>query len=213
MSRLERSVSMKRVTLLLVLAFVSLAIVSSHAVYADEPAPLVLSKECVIIGRILGTDIMLYPTDHSAETDRPIPSMVRIKDFEILNTINGDWIPLKVSSDGYFCVNVRMGEYEFLGRDSENRPFLIHRFNVPLNMAVNLGTFWVETSHPKWVTIDPLHNYDTKFSWREYREGAGHVAMRVEHVTSREAYEDCESWFAGCHEEAYKHFEQVMARR
>jgi len=25
--------------------------------------------------------------------------------------------------------------------------------------------------------------------------------------------DDCESWFADCHEEAYEHFEQVMARR
>lgn len=204
---------MKRVTLLLVLTFASLSIVSGLAVYADEPAPLVLEKECVIIGRIQGTDVMLYPTDQSAETDRPIPSMVRIKDFEILNTISGDWIPLALSSDGYFCLNVRMGTYELMGRDSENRPFLIHRFNVPLNMAVNLGTFWVETSHPKWVTIDPLHNYETTASWREYREGAGQVAMRVEHVTSPEAYKDCENWFANCQKDAYEHFERVMARR
>ena len=106
-----------------------------------------------------------------------------------------------------------MGEYELRGRDYRNRPYLIHRFNVPLNMAVNLGTFWVEASNPVRVSLGAWHNYESRTSWREYREGAGRIAIRVEHVTSREAYDDCESWFAGCHEEAYEHFEQVIARR
>jgi len=204
---------MKRFTMLLVLVFVSVSLVSGLAVCADEPAPLVLEKECVILGRILGTDVMLYPKEQRYETDRPTPIMVRIKGFEILNTTSGEWVPLSLTKDGYFCVNVRMGGYELRGRDSEGRPYLIHRFNVPLNMAVNLGTFWTETSNPKLVTKDPWYNYERVASWREYGEGAGHIAVRLEHVTHRTAYDDCESWFADYHEEAYEHFEQVMARR
>ena len=45
------------------------------------------------------------------------------------------------------------------------------------------------------------------------RDLAGRLAVRLEHVTSQAAYDDCEGWFADCHEEAYEHFEQVMARR
>ncbi|UCF88560.1 MAG: hypothetical protein JSV70_09170 [bacterium] len=204
---------MKRSVMFLSLILVSVFLASVHAVYADEPAPLVLKKECVIIGRLLGVDVMLYPKEDLYRTDRPIPAMTRVKGFEILNSISGEWIPLSLSDDGYFCLNVGMGEYELRGRDSQGRPYLIHRFNVPLNMAVNLGTFWVETTNPKWVTVDPLQLYESTVSWRLYGEGAGHIAMRMMHETSRQAYEECEEWFAECHEEAYEHFEKVMARR
>ena len=106
-----------------------------------------------------------------------------------------------------------MGEYELRGRDSRNRAYLVHRFNVPLNMAVNLGTFWIETSNPKLVTEDSWFNYERTASWRDYGEGDGYIAVRFEHVTHREAYDDCENWFADCNEDAYEHFKQVMARR
>lgn len=206
---------MKRFTILYVLLFVSVSLASGSAVYADKPAQLVLEKECVIIGRILGAGVMLYPTEQLSEMDRPLSYsyITRIKGFEILNTTSGEWIPLSLSSEGYFCVNVRMGAYELRGRDSKNRPYLIHRFNVPLNMAVNLGTFWVETANPKWVSEDLWHNYERHVSWRRYLEGAGHIAMRLVHMTRQAAYSDCESWFADCHKQAYEHFEQVMARR
>ena len=204
---------MKRFTILSVVILVSVSIVCGFVVYADVTAPLTLDKECVIVGRILGTDVMLYPIDQDSAAGRPIPGMVKIKGFEILNTTSGEWIPLTLSSEGYFCENVRMGEYELRGRDHRNRPYLIHRFNVPLNMAVNLGTFWLETSNPILVILEHWHNYESRINWREYRQGAGHIAVRVEHVTSREAYENCEKWFADCHRDAYEHFEHVMARR
>ena len=208
-----RGFTMKRFTLLFVLTFVSFSLVSGLAVYAADPAPLVLTKECVIIGRILGADVMLYPKVQRYETDRPIPFMSRIKGFEILNTISGEWVPLELTKAGYFCANVRMGEYELRGRDSGGRPFLVHRFNVPLNMAVNLGTFWIETTNPKLVTRDLWPNYERTGAWRDYGEGDGYIAVRLKHVTHRDAYDDCENWFADCHEEAYEHFEKVMARR
>jgi len=204
---------MKRFTMLLVAIFVPVLLASVFVVYADEPAPLILEKECVIIGRILGTDVMLYPKEQRYKTDRPIPVMVKIKGFEILNTTDGEWVPLELTSEGYFCANVRMGKYELRGRDSEGRPFLIYRFNVPMNMAVNLGTFWVETTNPKLVAQDLWHNYERTSAWREYAEEGGHIAMRFEHVTDKEAYDECEEWFADCHEKAYDHFARVMARR
>jgi len=156
---------------------------------------------------------MLYPKVQSDTMERPIPTVVTIKGFEILNTISGEWIPVSLTKEGYFCVNVGMGEYELRGRDSMGRPFLVHRFNVPLNMAVNLGTFWIETTNPKLVTKDQWYNYDRTAAWRTYEDGSGHIAVRLTHDTDRKVYEDCENWFASCHEEAYNHFEQVMARR
>jgi hypothetical protein len=199
--------------MLFVLIMASILLVSGAAMAIDQSAPLVLEKECVIIGRILGTDVMLYPIGQSNETNRPIPAMVKIKGFEIFNTTSKDWIPLSVGEDGYFCANVRMGEYELRGRDSKGRPYLVHSFNVPLNMAVNLGTFWIETTNPKLVSEDQWYNYEKTTSWREYTQGDGHIALRIEHVTDQAAYDECEKWFANCHEEAYEHFEKVIARR
>ena len=204
---------MKRSTMLFVLVMVPVILMSGTAIATDEQAPFVLEKECVIIGRILGSNVMLYPIGQPYETDRPIPAMVKIKGFEILNTASKDWIPLSIAENGYFCANVRMGEYELRGRDSKGRPYLIHRFNVPLNMAVNLGTFWIETSNPDLVAEDQWYNYEKTTSWREYAEGDGHIALRIGHVTDQAAYDECEKWFASCHEEVYEHFEKVMARR
>ena len=204
---------MKRFTLLFVLILVPVFVVIPVAMAVEEPVPLVLEKECVIIGRILGTDVMLYQIGLNDEIDRPIPVMVQIKGFEILNITSKEWIPLSIAEDGYFCANVRMGEYELRGRDSKGRPYLVHRFNVPLNMAVNLGTFWIETSNPKLVPKEKWYDYEKTSSWRLYAQGDGHIALRVEHVTDRAAYDECEKWFADCHEEAYEHFEKVIARR
>jgi hypothetical protein len=204
---------MKRFTMFIVLILAPLFLVSGVAVSLNEPVPLTLEKECVIIGRILGADVMLYPKGERYETDRPIPVMVQIKGFEILNTTSNEWIPLSLDKDGYFCVNVGMGKYELRGRDSKGRPYLVHSFNVPLNMAVNLGTFWIETSNPKLVSQDLWYNYQKTAGWREYDDGDGHIALRIEHVIDRAAYDECEKWFADCHEEAYEHFEKVMARR
>lgn len=205
---------MKRFTIFLALVFLSVPLAISLAeapVYT--PAALQLEKECVIIGRIQGADVMLYRMGQKAKEGQQIPSMARIKGFEILNTTSGDWQPLTLSEDGYFCVNVGMGKYDLRGRDCQGRPYLIHRFNVPMSMAVNLGTFWVDACDPSEVSMDLWHNYERTSAWREYRDGEGHIAVRLVHDTSPEAYTDCETWFAGCHEEIYEHFEEVMARR
>lgn len=204
---------MKRFLLLQLLIFLSISLVMSLQVLGDEPATLELDKECVIVGRIQGTDVMLYPQVQVPQGIRHAPQMARIKGFEILNLTSGEWEPITLTEEGYFCANVRMGKYELRGRDCEDRPYLIHRFNVPLHMAVNLGTFWVEASDPVSTIQDPWHNYERTSAWREYREGAGHVAFRLVHATDKKAYENCENWFAQCHEEVYEHFEKVMARR
>jgi hypothetical protein len=195
------------------LILVSVPLVMGLSFAGDEPAALEFEKECVIVGRIQGTDVMLYPRKQTSETDQQLTSMTRIEGFEILNLTSGEWQPLSLSKEGYFCANIRMGQYDLRGRDSEGRPYLVHRFNVPMHMAVNLGTFWIETDDPGLVAQDLWYNYNRTTDWREYQKGTGHIYVRLEHDTSREVYEDCESWFSGCYEEAYEHFEKVMARR
>jgi hypothetical protein len=202
-----------RFTLSLTLIFVSVLLVVGLPVSADEPTALSLEKECVVVGRIQGTDVMLYQKEQAPGIDQPLRDKARIKGFEILNVTSGEWQPLSLSKEGYFCANIKMGQYDLRGRDCEGRPYLIHHFNVPLNMAVNLGTFRVETCDPGLVARERWHDYFRNSGWRVYREGSGHVVVHLKHDTSREAYEDCENWFAGCHEEVYEQFENVMARR
>ncbi|UCG39462.1 MAG: hypothetical protein JSV00_04360 [bacterium] len=205
---------MRGFTLLLALVFL---IVPAAAVLAEapiyEPPVLEFEKECVIVGRLLGTDVMLYPVGRALPVEEQLPAMARIRGFEILNVTTGESQQLYLSQEGYFCANVGMGQYDLRGRDWEGRPYLVHRFDVPLHSAVNLGTFWVETNDPGLVALGPWYNYERMETWRMYREGAGRIAVRVRHDTSAGTYKECEDWFAECHEEAYEHFEKVMARR
>jgi len=214
LSRCNRGVlPMRRFTVLMALILVSVPLVMGLSLAGDEPVALELEKECVIVGRIQGTEVMLYPREQTSETDQQVPIMTRIGGFEVLNVASGEWQPLPLSNEGYFCANIRMGRHDLRGRDSAGRPYLVHSFNVPLHMAVNLGSFWIETGDPGLVSQEPWYSYNRTADWREYQKGAGHIYVRLEHDTSREVYEDCESWFSGCHEEAYEHFEKVMARR
>lgn len=192
----------------LTIIFLTGALTVVLPVSGDDPETLTLEKPCVIVGRILGADVTLFPV-----LENHPPEMGRIKGFELLNLTSGEWLPLTLSREGYFCANVRMGEYDLRGRDFEGLPYLIHRFNVPLNMAVNLGTFMVQTGHPDLVPVEIWHDYSMTGNWRVYREGVGHVAFRLKHETGQVAYEDCENWFAGCYKDIYGHFEKVMARR
>jgi len=204
---------MKRFMAVLTIVLLSSVLTVVLPASGGEPETLTLGKPCVIVGRVLGADIGLFPVGEASGAGEKSPEMTRLRGFELLNLTSGDWIPLSLSSEGYFCANVRMGEYDLRGRDSKGLPYLIHRFNVPLNMAVNLGTFRVETSRPDLVTVELWPDYSRTANWREYREGAGHVAFRLKHETGQVAYEDCEKWFAGCYADIYKHFENVMARR
>jgi len=205
---------MMRFKMVLTVVFVSVLMAIVLPLSAgDEPGTLSLDKACIVMGRIQGADVKLFPAGQTPDADQPFKEAIRLKGFELLNLDSGDWQPLSLSKEGYFCANVRMGEYDLRGRDCKGRPYLIYRFNVPLNMAVNLGTFFVETCNPDLVSGEPWHDYFRTANWREYREGEGHVALRLNHVTSQKAYEDCESWFASCHETIYEHFEKVIARR
>ena len=204
---------MVRYRIVLAVILVSGMVAVALSVSGDEPAALQLEKECVVMGRIQGADVNLFPAGQTPGTGQVFKQKVRVRGFELLNLDSGDWQPLSLSKEGYFCANVRMGKYDLRGRDCEGRPYLIYRFNVPLNMAVNLGTFAVEACNPDLVSGESWHDYSRTANWREYREGDGHVALRVVHDESMSAYEDCESWFASCHEEIYEHFEKVIARR
>jgi hypothetical protein len=165
-------------------------------VAGDEPAALTLEKECVLFGRILGHQVLLYPERKIAAPVYDMPEMTQIGGFEVLNKITGEWYPITISEDGHFCANVSMGKYDLRGRDCKGRPYVIHSFNIPKNMAANLGDFWVETCDPNVVS----------------REGWLSIALRMEHITSDEAYEECENWFAECHEEAFDQFSNVIIR-
>lgn len=213
MSRCQGGVFMRKFRIVLAVICVSGLLAAVRPVSADEPEALKLEKECVVMARIQGADVELFPIGQKPGTDQPLKDMVRVRGFELLNRDSGDWQPLSLSEEGYFCANVRMGRYDLRGRDCEGRPYLIYRFNVPLNMAVNLGTFLVETCHPDLVTVEFWHDYFRTASWREYREGEGRIALRLKHDASKEAYEDCENWFAGCYEAAYEHFKKLIARR
>ncbi len=180
---------------------------------ADDPAELQLDKPCVVVGRILGTDVRLYPAEPASETGERLPDMCRIKGFEILNLTTGQWQPLTLSKEGYFCANIAMGQYDLRGRDCQGRPYLIHHFNVPLNMAVNLGTFQLETCDPNVAARERWHNYFRTAGWKVYREGEGQIAVRLKHDIRPKAYDDCRKWFADCHKEVFEHYESVMARR
>ena len=89
---------------------------------AVDPSPLVLTKECVPIGRIQGSHLMLYPADFIGEPVYDLPAMTRIMGFEVLNTGTGEWHPLTLSEDGSFCANVGAGRYKLRGRDCREGP-------------------------------------------------------------------------------------------
>lgn len=204
---------MGRYTVWLTLIIASVILAIGRPISADEPAVFLLKKECVVFGHTRGVDVKLYPIELVPGTEDRFKDMTRIKGFEILNVTTGEWHPLTLSKEGCFCANVGMGQHDLRGRDSEGRPYLIHRFNVPLNMAVNLGTFRVETCDPAFFARERWYNYFRTAGWKMFREGDGQIAARLKRDTSRDAYEDCENWLAGCHEEVYEHFESVMARR
>lgn len=204
---------MKRFMVFLVLMALSVPLSMNLAVAGDEPAPLKLVKECVLFGRILGHRVLLYQEQQVAEPVYDLPEMTQIGGFEILNEETGEWHPLSLSEEGYFCANVGMGIYDLRGRDFKGQPYVIHTFNIPKGMAVNLGNFWVETCDPMVISKEGWTPYFQSRGWHEYGEAAGAVELRVKQVSTDEAYDDCEKWFAECHEEAYDYFSSVIARR
>jgi hypothetical protein len=197
----------------LVLIAISVPVSMNLTVAGDEPAALTLEKECVLFGRILGHQVLLYPEQQVTEPVFDLPEMKQISDFEVLNKTTGEWYPLTLSEEGYFCANVGMGKHELRGRDCDGRPYVIHNFNIPKGMAANLGDFWVETCDPTVVSREGWFTYFNEEGWQEYREGSDAIALRIEHIVSDEAYEECENWFAECHEDAYDQFSSVIARR
>ena len=177
-----------------------------------------LEKECILFGRIANRNVLLYPTMETVGgyDFLPVPAMPRmaeLKGFEVLNTRTGDWIPLDISDDGYFCANVDMGRYDLRGRDRFNQPYVIHSFAIPRGMAVNLGTFWVETHDPALISREGWASHLRGTGWAAYEEGAFAVAVNFEHIVDDGTYAQCEEWFQGCHEEVYLAFEPVMVRR
>ena len=209
---------MKRFMVLLALIAISVPVSMNLTTAGDEPPPLTLEKECVLFGRIQGSHQLLYEGEKPAEPvydpGTGMPMMTQIKGFEVLNKTTGEWHPLTLSEEGYFCANIGMGKYDLRGRDCEGMPYVIHSFNVPRGMAVNLGAFMVETCDPKVAVYpDAWSRPVMAADWHEYREGTGAIALYLEHITSEEAYEACEDWFAQCHGEAYDHFAGVIARR
>jgi len=208
---------MRRSMVFLALITIMVPVLVNLTAAGNEPVPLTLDKECVFFGRILGSHTMMYSkgsiTEPVYEPGSELPTMVQIQGFEVLNTATGEWHPLTLSEEGYFCANVGKGRYDLRGRGRYGRPYTIHSFNVPGGMAVNLGSFWVEACDPTVVSREGWYSYMNEAGWQEYRRGSGSISMRLEHITSDEAYEDCESWFAQCHEEAYDQFAAVIARR
>jgi hypothetical protein len=204
---------MKRSLFLLVLVVVLLPMPLSQALAGDEPAPLTLEKECVLFGRILNSHVLLYPGKKALEPGGELPKMTQVGGLEVLNTVTGEWHPLSLSEDGYFCANLGMGKYELRGRNCNGMPYVIHSFTIPKGMAANLGDFWVETCDLDVIERENWHSHFREGGWQEYRQASGKIGMRFEHITTEKAYEDCRIWFARCHEEAYSQFAQLVARR
>ena len=204
---------MRKSLFLLVLVVVLLLIPSSRSLAADEPAPLTLEKECVLFGRILNSHVLLYPAKKVLEPGRDLPEMTQVRGFEVLNTVTGEWHPLVLSEGGYFCANVGMGKYQLRGRNCKGDPYVIHSFTIPKGMAANLGDFWVETCDIAVVARENWYSYFREGGWQEYEQASGRIGVRIEHVATEKSYEDCEMWFARCHEEVYGHFAQLIARR
>ena len=208
---------MKRFVVLLTLVAITVPVSMNLMAAGDEPAPLVVKKECVVFGRILGSHLMMYSREPIAEPvydpGSELPTMTQIQGFDILNTATGEWHPLTLSGDGYFCANIGMGLYEMRVRASDGKPYLIHSFNIPRGMAINLGSFWVEARNPDVVSRGSLRSDQKEAGWHEYREGTSSISLRFEHITSTEIYEECENWFAQCHGEAFEQFSSVIARR
>jgi len=180
---------------------------------AVDPSPLVLTKECVLFGRVQGSHLTMYPAYFVGEPVYELPAMTQIKGFEVLNTVTGEWHPLTLSEDGYFCANISPGRYELRGRDCKGQPYVIHSFNIPRGMAVNLGSFRVNTCNPELISREGWQVYVRETGWRKYAEGDSSIGVRLEHVTSENVYENCEDWFAQCHKEVFDQFSRVIARR
>jgi hypothetical protein len=213
---LEGGVPMRRFIVFLALIVIVVPVSMNLTVAGDEPTALALEKECVLFGRILGShDVLLYPRGQVSEPVYDLPKMAQVHGFEVLNIITGEWHPLTLSEDGHFCANVGMGRYELRGRDHARRPYVIHSFTIPRGMAANLGELWIEARDSSVVAREGWFSHVKMVGWQEYRESSGSIALRppVEHIVSDEAYEDCENWFAECHEEAYDQFASVIARR
>ncbi len=204
---------MKRFMVFVALIAISVPVSMTLAVSGDEPAAMQLEKECVLFGRILGSHVLLYPTGQGSEPVNELPGMTQVQGFEILNTTTGEWHPITLSEDGYFGANVDMGRYDLRGRDRNGQPYVIHSFTIPRGMGANLGEFWIEVRDPSIVTQEGWSSHVMKAGWREYQVDSGSLAMRVEHVTSDEAYKECDDWFAKWHVEAYDKFGSVIARR
>jgi hypothetical protein len=182
---------MKRFVVLLTLVAITVPVSMNLMAAGDEPAPLVVKKECVVFGRILGSHLMMYSREPIAE---PVYDP-------------GSELPTMI------CANIGMGLYEMRVRASDGKPYLIHSFNIPRGMAINLGSFWVEARNPDVVSRGSLRSDQKEAGWHEYREGTSSISLRFEHITSTEIYEECENWFAQCHGEAFEQFASVIARR
>jgi hypothetical protein len=210
--------SMGRYTVLTVFVAVSLTLMMGLALANDIKA-LELEKECVLFGRIANRNVMLYPASgsYSGIDFLPVaalPRMAELKGFEVLNNSTGDWYPLDTSDEGYFCANLSMGKYDLRGRDRHNQPYVIHSFAIPRGMAVNLGTFWVETHDPAVVSREGWASHLRGQGWVAYEEGLQAVAVNFEHtIDDDKAYAECEDWFSECHEEVYLAFEKIIIRR
>ncbi len=197
---------MRRFMVIMALGMVSLFVCMNLSVAADEPAPLDLEKECVLIGRFLGHRFTPVLQEGSEIPDLYYPPVVEVKGFDVLNVATGEWHPLNLSKDGYFCLNLGMGRYDLRGRDSRMNPFVIRRFSVPNGMMVNLGTYRI-------LTRTPQPGQETGWNWHSCLEGYFATSMRVEHLADEAAYGDCEDWFSECHEDAYEEFADVIVRR
>lgn len=206
---------MRRFIVFLALIMISVPVSMNLTVAGDESATLALEKECVLFGRILGSHELLNPSGQVSEPVYDLPEVTHIQGFEILNTTTGERHQLTLSEDGHYCANVEMGMYELRGRDHARQPYVIHSFTIPWGMAANLGEIWIEVHDLRIVAREGWFSHVKREGWQEYRESSGSIALRppVEHVVSAEAYEDCENWFAECHEEVYDQFANVITRR
>lgn len=193
---------MKRLAWAVVLALV--VPVSASLAAAGEVVPkMYLEKDCVVFGRLDGHRIkMLYPVMEEIP-DLWSSEILELKGFMIFNLYSGKKQKLEVTEDGYFCLNIDPGTYELGTTDSSGRWIAIDSFRVPHGRMVNLGTYRVEMKSGALLQ---------DWAWHPCTIGPVKRSVRFNHLGDTVSYNDCEEWFADCHDAVYAHFASLPLR-
>jgi len=193
---------MYRLASMILLAIVLLLSVS--LVQGNDITPaLKLDKDCVVFGRMDGHTMKMEFRDSGQFINPWFPESLEMRGFTIVNPFSGMKYKLKLTSEGYFCIDLDPGSYELRIVGSDGNWILIDSFEVPQGRMVNLGTYRVEMK-----SASDLNNW----VWHPCAIGPFKRTVRFNHMGDTGSYGCCEEWFASCHESAYGHFASLPLR-